>query len=409
MRGGRFSVAVLGLLASGTAFAGAPGWTLSETSGQVSVVSTGLVKAATRGGALITGDIVNTGRNGRAVLVRGEEYLVVAPNSRLRVADPAKSGGLTQIVESFGNVIYKIKKMTMPHFAVETPFLAAVVKGTTFSVTVTDKGASVQVIEGRVEVATRDGGASFMVLPGDIGSVSAAAPARLNVQGREIKSIESPTPEKATAAVAASVADDGAQVAETDRVRFDGAIDAAVGEGPVKLGAMSDGLVTGDSALIAVVSSNAQVNRATQVPTTGAAVFVALDDTAPLTTTAETVLSALPPAPAPEPLPVALPPTSADLPPATEVVLVALPPVAQPHASPLSPPIIIVVAPPANAPVGNIVSGNSGSGNSASGNSGNNSGPGNSSNNSSGNSNSNRWAAWMNQQNNNGRGNLRGN
>jgi hypothetical protein len=172
---------------------------------------------------------------------------------------------------------------------------------------------------------------------------------------------------------------------------------------------MSDGLVTGDSALIAVVSSNAQVNRATQVPTTGAAVFVALDDTTPLTTTAETVLSALPPAPAPEPLPVALPPTSADLPPATEVVPVALPPVAQPHASPLSPPIIIVVAPPANAPVGNIVSGNSGSGNSASGNSGNNSGPGNSSNNSSGNSNSNRWAAWMNQQNNNGRGNLRGN
>jgi ferric-dicitrate binding protein FerR (iron transport regulator) len=39
------------------------------------------------------------------------------------------------------------------------------VKGTTFSVTVSPTGASVQVIEGAVEVATNDGGARQLVEP----------------------------------------------------------------------------------------------------------------------------------------------------------------------------------------------------------------------------------------------------
>src|SRR3546814_6588562 len=81
-----------------------------------------------------------TGPNARAVLVRGEEYAIVAPNTRLEIADPAKSGGLWQIVESAGNIVFSIKKKLTPHFGVQTPYLAAVVKGTTFSVTVDGTG-----------------------------------------------------------------------------------------------------------------------------------------------------------------------------------------------------------------------------------------------------------------------------
>jgi hypothetical protein len=435
MRIGRLSIAVIGLLASGAAFAGAPGWSVSETSGQVSVASTGIVKVASRGGAVAVGDVVSTGRNGRAVLVRGEEYLVVSPNSRIRVADPAKTGGLTQIIENFGNVIYKIKKMTMPHFAVETPFLAAVVKGTTFSVTVTGKGASVQVIEGRVEVATRDGGASFLVLPGDIGSVSATAPARLNVQGRETKSIDSPTPEKAAAAVTASIDDSAAQVAEVDAVRFDGAIDVAIGEGPVKLDAMSDGMVKGDSALVAVIASTAQGAAQAETPTTAPATLAASTQMAPLNAEAETVPEPLPPTPVVDPLPAPvspkpviivtsgppvqavigkpspapLPPTVNDPAPtpAPEVVPVALPPViivagadpviiaSPPTPAPTPAPVTVAASTPvaAPSPTGNS---NSGSGNTNS----NNSGSGNNNQNY-----ANRWVSWLTQQINNRRGN----
>jgi FecR protein len=286
-----------------------------------------------RGGSVSVGDVINTGRNGRAVLVRGEEYLVVAPNSRIRVADPAKSGGFTQIVEHFGNVIYKIKKMTMPHFAVETPFLAAVVKGTTFSVTVTEKGASVQVIEGKVEVATRDGGATFMVLPGDIGSVSATAPGSLNVQGRESKTINSPTPAAAAAAVTASVEDNA--VAPPDQVQFSGVIETPVSEGPVNLGAMSDGMVQGDSAMTAIASLTKVAVIEAQKPPPAAAETV----TNVVTASAVVVV---------EPTPVALPPVVADVPApvvaAPPVVVAALPP------APLPEPVEVAALPPTPAP-----------------------------------------------------------
>jgi hypothetical protein len=360
MRLGKSVSFAVAMLASGTAFAGAPGWSISESSGQVAVVSTGLVKAAVRGGAVATGDFINTGRNGRAVLVRGEEYLVVSPNTRIRVADPAKSGGLTQIVEHFGNVIYKIKKMTMPHFAVETPFLAAVVKGTTFSVTVTEKGAAVQVTEGRVEVATRDGGASFMVLPGDIGSVSASAPATLNVQGRENRSISSPTPAAAAAAVSASVEAD----APSPSPSMSTSIETPVTEGAVNLSSMSDGMVSGDSSMSAMTSmSSAPVREAqTQAaapatPVVVETVQVAMVDPVPVAlppTPADPVV-ALPPPPAVDPVPV--PPVQADplpvpLPP-TPVVDPVAPPVAKPAVGVTSPPVqdVIITKTPPPAPV----------------------------------------------------------
>src|SRR3546814_14786860 len=63
-------------------------------------------------------------------------------------------------------IVFSIKKKLTPHFGVQTPYLAAVVKGTTFSVTVDGTGASVQVVEGAVEVSTLDGGARDLILPG---------------------------------------------------------------------------------------------------------------------------------------------------------------------------------------------------------------------------------------------------
>ena len=258
----KLSLLLPGLLLSTTALAGVPDWKMSEASGQVTVASSGLVRGAARGATLTAGDVISTGAKGRAVIVRGQEYLVVAPNTRIRVADPAKSGGMTQIIEQFGNVIFRIKKMATPHFAVETPFLAAVVKGTTFSVTVTETGASVQVIEGKVEVETRDGGARYLVLPGDIGSVSAKAPGRLNVQGRETRTIVSPTESSgATVPTAQILQADPVAIPETPAdvvvaspaTRADPVIAFAVSEPPVRLGPVTDNMVSG--ALIAVASA----------------------------------------------------------------------------------------------------------------------------------------------------------
>ena len=160
------------LAASQPAWADGPRWQVTEASGDVQVMRAGVSRTATRGGMLYSGDILVTGDGGRAVVTRGEEYMIVSPSSRLRLPGDTRSGGITQIIEEIGNVIYNVQRRNHQHFSVETPYLAAVVKGTTFSVTVDETGSSVQVLEGLVEVSTLDGGASDLVEPGEVALVA---------------------------------------------------------------------------------------------------------------------------------------------------------------------------------------------------------------------------------------------
>jgi hypothetical protein len=188
------------LLAIGTgASAQVPGWRVSEASGDVRLVENGRARAATRGALLASGSTIATGSNARAVIVRGEEFVVISPRTQLRVPAAQASNPIMQLIEDFGTAVFKIQKKTTPHFGVQTPYLAAVVKGTTFTVTVGPEGGSVQVTEGAVEVSTLDGGAKDLVRPGVIAQVGASDLYRLTVQGETSKVIHS---EKAPAASA---------------------------------------------------------------------------------------------------------------------------------------------------------------------------------------------------------------
>jgi hypothetical protein len=234
----------------------------------------------------------------------------------------------------------------------------------------------VQVIEGRVEVATRDGGASFMVMPGDIGSVSATAPGRLNLQGRESRSINSSTPSAAVAAVTASLEDSADKTPDVDQARFDGAIVAPVGEGPVNLEAMSDGMVKGNSSMMAMVSMMAESSRdakptepsTDRAPTTSTVTnnTTAVDVAPGAITPPETVEVPLPPVPVDvaqaggKPAPASLPPVGVINAPPVDDVFVALPPTPAPVVvAALPPQEMSPVVIPANAGNGN----NGGSGN----------------------------------------------
>src|SRR3546814_18046403 len=63
---------------------------------------------------------------------------------------------------------------------------------TTLFRSVDGTGASVQVVEGAVEVSTLDGGARDLILPGAIATVGATDHSVLKVQGETTKSIKSP-------------------------------------------------------------------------------------------------------------------------------------------------------------------------------------------------------------------------
>ena len=231
------------LLAISTgAYAQTPGWKVSEVSGNVRLVENGRARAAVRGALLSSGATIATGANSKAVIVRGEEFVVISPRSQLRVPAAQAPNKIMQIIEDFGTAVFKINKKSTPHFGVQTPYLAAVVKGTTFTVTVGPRGGSVQVTEGAVEVSTLDGGAKDLVRPGGIAQVGASDLYRLTVQGETNKVIRSENGKAAGAAKPQLLAYAGPAVRAAE-------VRARVGEGRKSLSETTDGLVEGNSGM----------------------------------------------------------------------------------------------------------------------------------------------------------------
>jgi hypothetical protein len=161
-----FLLALL-LLWSQPALAQAPAWIVGDAGGAVTLQRDGKVQPLRRGLQLRPGDTVATGPNGRASLARGREFIVVSPRTRLTIPKASQQqGGLTQIIQHIGRAVFNIERKSTPHFGVRTPHLAALVRGTVFTVTVDEKGCRVAVTEGRVEVATHDGRERQFVDPG---------------------------------------------------------------------------------------------------------------------------------------------------------------------------------------------------------------------------------------------------
>ena len=149
------------------ASSGSAAWIVAQKSGDVRVVRNGMQAASLNArAALSPGDVVATGANGRAMLTRGNDYVVVAPSSRLLLPKEEQQKGFTRLIQQVGTMLYKVRHTGVPHFAVETPMLAAVVKGTSFTVIVEDNRAAVQVTEGLVEVSSATGSARRLVEKG---------------------------------------------------------------------------------------------------------------------------------------------------------------------------------------------------------------------------------------------------
>lgn len=158
--GSMFLVTASPALASGASAA----WIVSQKSGEVRVFHPGMQPASLEVSAsLEPGDVIATGPTGRAMLTRGSDYVVVAPGSRLLLPAEARDSGFTQLVQQLGTMLYKVHHTGLPHFAVQTPMLAAVVKGTSFTVIVDQDRAAVQVTDGIVEVSSAVGQAHRLV------------------------------------------------------------------------------------------------------------------------------------------------------------------------------------------------------------------------------------------------------
>jgi hypothetical protein len=126
------------------------------------------------------GQEIRTGPDGSVVLTRQDESVTIGSDSAFQ-PQPATDGMLTRIYQKIGTLLFKVQKRSNAHFEVQTPYLVAVVKGTTFTVNVDAAGGAVHVTEGLVEVVNASGADRMLVRPGKTASVNAARGSKLQI------------------------------------------------------------------------------------------------------------------------------------------------------------------------------------------------------------------------------------
>jgi hypothetical protein len=120
---------------------------------------------------LSTGDVVpnrawvSTGPRGRIQLARGVESITFQPSTLASITTDGFFSRKTEILQQIGSLDLEIEKRSQPHTTVQTPYLAAVVKGTIFHVTVGMTKASVSVDRGLVQVTSFASGQQSKVGP----------------------------------------------------------------------------------------------------------------------------------------------------------------------------------------------------------------------------------------------------
>lgn len=191
-----YAAVALALFGAGSAMADDKSWTIAKASGDVWVMSEGAQQVALTSDTEIKhGDELRTGKTGRVLLTRGEETILVSPNTVLTLPKEGATGPETRILQKSGEIVLKVEKKNSPHFEVATPYLAALVKGTQFRVTVGAKGSHVDVLEGKVQVSDHKSGKFALVLPGQSAKVASFGNGGLKLSGQgQLSPIETGKP-----------------------------------------------------------------------------------------------------------------------------------------------------------------------------------------------------------------------
>lgn len=163
-------VSVLGLLALGTAPVLADDWIAQKLRGRVLELVDGDWQVVARGDAVPDTHPIRTVGNSRVLLVRGTETVELGPNTLVQIVD-RDGQQFTTVKQAFGEVKIEADIRNVEHFAVETPHLAAVVKGTIFVVRSGKSGAEVEVERGHVAVASDETHSHVTLAAGQSASV----------------------------------------------------------------------------------------------------------------------------------------------------------------------------------------------------------------------------------------------
>jgi hypothetical protein len=143
-----------------------------------------------RGGVVPDSRVIRTLKTGNVEFERGNESVTIGPNTQIQIFDEESVKPFTTVKQYFGTVTVEAEVRQVQHFAVQTPYLAAVVKGTKFVVTSGDSGADVAVKRGHVLVEDKAGHDSVTISVGQSAAVGDDASGMM-IAGR---GIGKPTP-----------------------------------------------------------------------------------------------------------------------------------------------------------------------------------------------------------------------
>ena len=171
------------------------GWRVSGLTGEASArLGASPFEPLAIGDIVAVGSEIQTERGSVVFLSRRGDRVIIQPSSHLRIAEPKAGGLLTQFFQSFGNVFYDVEPRSSRSFGVQGPYMAAVVKGTRFLVTIKRDANSVRVDEGRVLVESADGTFSAMVGPGIVATVERGGDGHVQLSGSTIPVLPSVLP-----------------------------------------------------------------------------------------------------------------------------------------------------------------------------------------------------------------------
>jgi|HubBroStandDraft_6_1064221.scaffolds.fasta_scaffold100600_3 hypothetical protein len=174
---------VAALLPAPRAVAQAPVWSVAKASGAVAIsVGGAQAVALTDGRALQPGDVIRTGSNGRVLLIRGAETILISANAIVGFPNN-QDDGLTTIVAQAGSILLESEKRDGRHIDVETPSLAAAVNGGQLRVSVSGDDSRVDVVSGEVDVTDDKSGQHALVRPDQAATASAQGASGLSLSG----------------------------------------------------------------------------------------------------------------------------------------------------------------------------------------------------------------------------------
>ena len=159
-------------------------WTAIRLRGAVVQLVGGAWQPVHRDDVVPDETLVRTLGNGFVDFTRGAETVSMNPNTEIKIFDNGGAKPFTTVQQSFGQVSVEAEVQNVQHFAVDTPYLAAVVKGTRFTVSSGAKGASVSVQRGHVEVDDPSNHTHVTITVGQSANTGTSTSGKLEVSGQ---------------------------------------------------------------------------------------------------------------------------------------------------------------------------------------------------------------------------------